>query len=122
MKSHMRLRGPVTCSGIAKSIGPAAMFSRSSSPELQLLSSSWEDLYGDFGGDSRIFGRSGKFVGGALKLVYGAGGGGALLVLFSALVSAFLFLALGVSLGVGLLLSHAFPPLSCIPLFLFWGL
>ena len=73
-----------SCSGFARPIGAATMFPRaSSSPELKQLSSSRADLSGDFGGVSCRCGWS--IFGGALVL--GAGGGGALLVLFSALVS-----------------------------------
>ena len=80
--------GHVACSGFARSTGPATIYPRSSSsPELQLLSSLRRtDLArGDFGGDSSCLSCL-MFSGGAL--LFGAGGGGASLVLFSALVSA----------------------------------
>ena len=87
MAIHMRLFGPVACSGFARSTGPSIMVScSSSSPDRQLLSPSrWADLvYGDFGGwYCRVVCLA--FSGGAL--VFGAGGGGAFLVLLSAFAS-----------------------------------
>ena len=89
MAGFVEIVGPVACFGFARSIGPAIMFSRSPpSPELLLSSSMWDDLaIGDFGGDSVCLSCL-LFSGGALNLFFGAGGGGDLLVLFSALVSA----------------------------------
>ena len=95
--SFTRLRGHVNCSGFAKSIGPSTISPRST-PEMQLLSSSCEscaDLVGDFGGFSS------RFVGGAL--VFGAGGGGALLLDFAAFPRSMAFLVRGVVLEVGFL-------------------
>ena len=86
MASFARLRGHVTCSGFVRSIGRAAIFPRSSSPEMQLLSppcESWADLVGEFGGCSCRFGGG--------SLVFGAGGGGALLMHFSSFPSAMSF-------------------------------
>ena len=87
MASFVTLFGHVACFGFVRSIGPAIMFPGSSSPELQLLSSSRRtDLAcGDIGGESSCLSRL-VFSGGAS--CFGAGGGGALLLLCSSLVSA----------------------------------
>ena len=95
MASFVRLICPVASIGFVRSIGPATIFPcSSSSPALHQLSSSrWDDLaFGDFGGDSSCLSCL-LFSGGVL--CFGAGGGGALLVLFSALVSA---IAISISL------------------------
>ena len=115
MGRFVRLCGHVPYSGFVWSTGHSTIFPCSSSPGLQLFSSSlesWADLVGDFGGCSSIF------VGGAL--VFGAGGGGALLLDFLLSQELCLFLAHGVVLEVGLLLIRAFPLFLILSLSLFF--
>ena len=93
----------MTCSGFVRSIGRATIFPCSYSPELHLLSStceSWADFVDDIGGDSN------RSVGGAL--VFGAGGGGSLLLDFSALPRDMSFSMPRHVLEVGFLLVRAF--------------
>ena len=75
MPNFMRICGPVVFSGLSIAMGHGWMRSRSSSPEMLLLSSSCGRL-------SSLGGGSCWLVGCALVLVVGAGGGGDLLSSF----------------------------------------